>query len=58
MRSLNEEVNDYCNAAVNVAMKDNSTGFASFDDDEEDLELLTGDIHYELAGIPGTEGTV
>lgn len=58
MRSLNEEVNEYCDAANNVAMKDDSTGFADFDDGEDELELLTGDIQYELTGKTGTEDTV
>lgn len=52
LRDLNSQVNEYCDAANNVAMKDNEDGFVDFPETDEDegFELLTGDISYELAG--------
>lgn len=34
LRSLNEEINSYCDASNNVAMKDAEDGFVDFPDDE------------------------
>lgn len=59
LRELNEEVNQYCDAANNVAMKDEENGFADFGEEADgELELLTGDIAYELPGADGAEDGV